>query len=69
MAAPNIVLSTTVAAPNTRGADTFSDVMALLEVADDAAPPTAEVIEAMIPPGDVPLADALPPAEVPVPEA
>jgi hypothetical protein len=45
--------------------------MALFPVADDAAPPTAEVTEAMMPPGDVTLAEALPPAIVadPVEEA
>jgi hypothetical protein len=50
--------------------------MALFPAAEDAAPPTedatppaADVIEAMMPPGDVPLAEALPPAADPVPEA
>lgn len=59
------MLSTTVAAPKTRGADTCRDVVALFPAAEDTAPPTAEVTEAMIPPGEVPLADALPLAMIP----
>lgn len=61
MAAPNRVLSTRVAAPKTRGEDTCRDATAPLPAADDAAPPAAPVMEAMMPLGDVPVADALPP--------